>query len=684
MATYGRFLGLVFFMIALATDGADVTQSRPEPPSPNFKVRQEGRYSVSYPANWVVEKLWNDTTLAFSPASAIRRTKGRVDRTTGMLVGIAPIKTAGLREATDELIQTALTPGNPELRVLRREARSIAIGDQPADSLLLEEPSPLAGEQELDWLVSTLRPEGLFWVLFISPQRDFAGMGATDWRILQSIQFSGGSNPTPSPVTARPANPGNWIRYAEPNAGFVVQHPVRWKVDVRKGPLIFIESPDDGAFVLVHPFSLKPLSDTKTFLAEVPRYLPSVFPQGQVSRYGQLHQRPDEALATIQFIAAGHPATATVLCSLDGPAGMLYAIAGPHQEFPRLRDDLVGILQSFKFVTPSGGAQSTGVATGQAQPQLKFVRWQDPKEQAFSIEVPQGWRVSGGMFRMAPVDTRSGVELDSPDGRIHVLAGDPQVPPFIQPSPTLGMTGFREGSWYNSPYGVKVMVRRYATGLQFAREYAASKFQRSCAGFRVVHEQDRADIAGKFGGNLQQIGNGVLSQKLTFGEVAFTCSVNGQPMRGFVFAGTHGTTASGIGMWKASNIGGYLAAADLTSVAESVLMKMTTSTQVNQQWVAGQHYLTAEQGAIVQDVHQKAMQVINDTYWSRQAIHDNESRHFSNYMLDLTDVYDPATGERWKVESGHNYYWRRDYTDVVAGTPTYDRPDINFSPLIEY
>ena len=63
---------------------------------------------------------------------------------------------------------------------------------------------------------------------------------------------------------------------------------------------------------------------------------------------------------------------------------------------------------------------------------------------------------------------------------------------------------------------------------------------------------------------------------------------------------------------------------------------------------------------------------------------DDINRKFSNYILGVTDVVDPETGETWKVEAGHNYYWRRDFTNQVAGTRTADRPDINFSLLKEF
>jgi hypothetical protein len=59
---------------------------------------------------------------------------------------------------------------------------------------------------------------------------------------------------------------------------------------------------------------------------------------------------------------------------------------------------------------------------------LTFVRWQDPKEHAFSLEVPKQWAVSGGLFRFASVDVRPAIEAVSPDGHVRIVAGDAQPP----------------------------------------------------------------------------------------------------------------------------------------------------------------------------------------------------------------------------------------------------------------
>jgi hypothetical protein len=44
---------------------------------------------------------------------------------------------------------------------------------------------------------------------------------------------------------------------------------------------------------------------------------------------------------------------------------------------------------------------------------------------------------------------------------------------------------------------------------------------------------------------------------------------------------------------------------------------------------------------------------------------------------------DPETGQTWKVEAGHNYYWAKPGGGAIVGTNTFTRPDIDFTPLKE-
>lgn len=463
-----------------------------------------------------------------------------------------------------------------------------------------------------------------------------------------------------------------WVRHNDP-LGFTVQHPAGWKVETDAAGLIRVGAADRSAFILVQPFLLPRPTTARQWVQQAPAALAGAFPQSRVTRVEQRGARPDQVLASLAYAPAGQ---ATLLCLIDGKAGMVYAIAAPQAQFAARRPELVRILRTFSFTQPSTRARPG------SGPALQYVRWSDPLENAFSIEVPARWRASGGMSRFAPVDTRAAVDLVSPDGQVHVMFGDASLPTHTEPTQTLAMAGFREGSWYSPGYGVRMMVRRYLPGVYFAAEYAQRRVGQQCTGLTLVDRRDRPDLAAQLGRIYVQ--TGYVSQQLTTGEVSFTCSAGGAPMRGYYFAGTLRVGTGGSGIWQVPHLVGWLAPPDRVGEAQAVLQHVIATAQINPDWARMQQGIAANSSEIVSRTHAEITRIIDDTYWNRQRSQDNLSRQWSNVILGQTDVRDPETGETWKVASGHNYYWRKEYTDGIAGTDTYARPDIDFTPLVEW
>src|SRR5215831_9077455 len=64
---------------------------------------------------------------------------------------------------------------------------------------------------------------------------------------------------------------------------------------------------------------------------------------------------------------------------------------------------------------------------GTAPNNTPFTTWRDPREDAFRLGVPVGWKVSGGTVRAASIDVRGFVRAESPDGTIKVFLDDPDL-----------------------------------------------------------------------------------------------------------------------------------------------------------------------------------------------------------------------------------------------------------------
>ena len=172
------------------------------------------------------------------------------------------------------------------------------------------------------------------------------------------------------------------------------------------------------------------------------------------------------------------------------------------------------------------------ISTVHATPQeaaetLSFVTWREPNEGAFTISVPQAWKIGGGVRRRTPVDVRSAVNVVSPDGAIRLFIGDYDVPPAREPDQLTGAAGLREGQIYDG-----VLLARYQTGGEFARRYAGWKLCRQPqviqAGIlRRETEVLSAEVA-RYAGSMG------LAASASVGEAIFRC---GQA-EGFVMATT--------------------------------------------------------------------------------------------------------------------------------------------------
>ncbi|RJP30426.1 MAG: hypothetical protein C4527_09625 [Candidatus Omnitrophota bacterium] len=472
---------------------------------------------------------------------------------------------------------------------------------------------------------------------------------------------------------------GNWIQHKNP-VGFTVRHPAGWKVETSPNGFIQISNPEMRSFVIVLPFISQERQSARDSLDKLDKIFPTMFPKYHIEQFKQIREKPDEGSATFSYERKGEAGKANVLCSIADHSGMMYIIAAPKDRFAKEKPVLLGVLDSFSFTEPS----QTMAGKKPDDPKIKYVRWSDPRENAFSLEVPEGWQVQGGLYRFASVDVRSCVALVSPDGQIRITGGDAEVPTFSIPFSPL----FPEGSWYSPGYGVNMLVMHYLTGVEFAKEYVKKKAEGVYSDLTFTETKDRPDVAQTLNTlNTQSAVTGV-SVQTSVGEVAFTCRSGQQKLCGYYFAGTTSVTyptgLSSGGIWHVPNLHGYTAAEDQVQTAQLVLDHGIQSVQINPQWFAMQQGITANTSNIVSRTHQEISNVINESYWTRQASNDDRMRNWSNMMLGQTDVVDPESGEKFKAASGHNYYWRKAYTDAVIGTNTYDRPDIDFTPLQEW
>ncbi|MDE3088635.1 MAG: hypothetical protein KGJ80_04535 [Chloroflexota bacterium] len=472
----------------------------------------------------------------------------------------------------------------------------------------------------------------------------------------------------PEPAArATTAAPSGWKTYTDAN-GFSVEYPSGWQVQKGSSPgLVEIRGTGDER-VLILPFfansSLSPQSALAALQKQSVKLIPDLrsgTPQAVSSRAVRIIGPTGD---NVSVAALTWTPTTLGRRRQEGSAGYIYALSSPRKTYPAMEQTFIQILKSAKAWGPSVRASSATT--------LRFEKWSDPRESAFTLDVPSGWKVNGGLFRFSALDVREAVAISSPDEKILVTLGDSSLPRQITPDSMSALGGLPEGTWYSPGYGEQFYVWRYRTGVEFAQEYVTSKFGSKCSNLTIERANERPDIANPI--NYSQT-------RITIGETVFTCLNGSQPLRGYYFAGTEMTSILDIHNWRVAHLYGFLAAPDQTALASAVLNRAVYSRQIDIAWYAQQMKITMEAAKIATQTQAEISTIITDSYWSRQDPEGELARRRSNAMLGVEDVVDPATDQPFQVESGSNYYWL-DPRGMIVGTDTDTRPTLDFRPLI--
>lgn len=499
--------------------------------------------------------------------------------------------------------------------------------------------------------------------------------------LVGALAYSAGRGTSGEPAAptaeAAAADPGSvqeeWRRHDDP-MGFTVQVPTSWTVSGdQKSGRVAVRGPD------------------RAEIAVWPVFLPGVRLQSRTaavvlrSRALRLSPKTEWSEPTAMGAAAvrlqGRDPDRTVLVTLawtnstEGAAGFVYLTAAPATRYRPLEQTFARILGGFRIVAAASTPRQQGL------PSLQYVRWLDPRENAFTVDVPAGWSVEGGMARNSALEFAPVFELTSPDGRIWISVGDRNLTGFTTLIP--GWEAYYpEGSWYPLTVG-RLKVRRYLPGEAFAADHVHGVVARRCASLQQERSEDRRDLVrvldDLYARIYPQVG---MARQLAAGEVTFTCQREGQAMRGYHLASTQLLTRDGrSGVWNVPGLYGYVAADVEEPVAQAALVQLIKSFAYTPTWLRMQQGVNDAAVGIITETSERVSDLIRQSYESRQHTLDNTGAARSRATLEVEDLRDPVTSDPIRVESGANYYWI-DPRGNIVGTQTDTHPDIDFRQLV--
>jgi hypothetical protein len=289
---------------------------------------------------------------------------------------------------------------------------------------------------------------------------------------------------------------------------------------------------------------------------------------------------------------------------------------------------------------------------------IEWLRYNDSAEGAFTMDVPLGWQVQGGMYRFGYFDVRWMMGVRSLDGKIIIRISDVNIPPYVLPGPYTG----REGQPYTKPQQFQMVVAKYQEPGPYAELYAKHRFFEICKTMTPAPAPWKPAIPARWDES-----NG----RAADGGAAYSCDSSDGPRTAAVYARNTLYQGQGYSFWTALPIS-ILCAPERCEQARNMTQHMIDSFEKNPQWVTYQNQLTQvglEQirssfGQFMQQMqqfHQQFTQSMNQQvsgYYARQNAQARQVSGWCDTINGLTNVADPKTGSQFQVFSGpkSNYY----------------------------
>ncbi|MBI2818299.1 MAG: M48 family metalloprotease [Acidobacteria bacterium] len=173
-----------------AQGGGQVQQ--PPAPSRNMRGINANFFSIAFPDNWQAAGQDSGAVTIVPPGGVVQGARNVPEIAYGAVASIfEPQETRRrltLQDATNQLL-AQLQQSNPHLHLVSNGSRRLRLDGQDALSVMAMGQSAVDGEAELNWIVTTFRPEGLWYVAFIAPEHDWNQYERVFERMLQSVRF---------------------------------------------------------------------------------------------------------------------------------------------------------------------------------------------------------------------------------------------------------------------------------------------------------------------------------------------------------------------------------------------------------------------------------------------------------------------------------------------------------------
>jgi hypothetical protein len=461
--------------------------------------------------------------------------------------------------------------------------------------------------------------------------------------------------------------------YRDPS-GFSLQLADSWQVRTYERGLVRINSSSPAKFMMIIPI----LGRTANCAASLQRDLAggwAVFPDAADVRIEPINRG---AVARFQF--QQRQSRSIILCAeTSSRTAMMYVIAAPAAEFAREQPVMVAMLKSFRYGGRTGRAPAGGAAPAAALP--SFVKWREPNEGAFTLQIPEGWKAQGGIQRNSNTDIRSGVRIWSPDGTSMLQFSDVRLDKCLVPGQQQTMRPALGGGYQYCPY---------QTGVQVAEMYLQRLLARDLelSGVEIVARQDRPDLSQPADQRVAQMG--LRGFQHSYGEIQFSANRRGVPVEGRIQGMTQMVWSPDrnlLGGNYTTEVKGFVTRVGNSATIARIGGHIEATCEHNYQWVAANRQAANNDVQMTMNYLRASAEAQQKAFWERMGAADRRAAAVGDLMSGTVRLKD-AQGNQYEAKGGSNYYFydeeagRRtgNPNDAVLGTNVYP-PMVDLRPL---
>jgi hypothetical protein len=321
---------------------------------------------------------------------------------------------------------------------------------------------------------------------------------------------------------------------------------------------------------------------------------------------------------------------------------------------------------------PATSATAKTGAVAKKPAQVFLQRGWEPNEKAFSILVPKGWKIDGGIFNVNPLQTNGPGNSISPKCDFSVKNDDKGtvmirwMPGWNYADLTYAPSGFglfQPGQFYKGmPVRVKVNARQYLTEM-------LRKERPQASGLKVIAEDSMGEVTRAFesraeGVNrqLQNIGVGSIGFESLALWVEYT---EGGTLFREVLMTTIADNRKGAFQWSNENTLMFRAPDGEFESWKTVLDLIRASRSPNPQWLAAVEKAGGERAKLAWETQNYISQVANEIVANRQKA-NAEIRYERYLFLSGQEEYkNPFTGEKEVGSSAYRYRWQNRQDEIL-------------------